>query len=74
MGVQHLDDIDLVTPECLHVFFRLPPIMIMDLFARILETIQTIHHSRPLVDAQNRQRHGGVGGYIHKSSDRYVIN
>ena len=72
MGVEYLDDIDLVTPECLYIFYRLPPVMIMDLFARILETIQTIHQSRPLVDVQNRKR--GVCGCVHKSTDRYIIN
>ncbi|KAG6370944.1 hypothetical protein JVT61DRAFT_10819 [Boletus reticuloceps] len=62
MGVQHLDDIDLVTPECLYVFHRLPPIVIMDLLACIHETIQTIHQTRPLVEAKN---HVNFVGYVH---------
>ena len=51
MGVDCLDDIDLVTPECLHLFFGLPPILIMDFFSRILETIQGIHQAYPLLVA-----------------------
>jgi len=43
MGVSALDDMDLVTPESLYVFFRLPPIAIMDLFAHVHDTIQRIH-------------------------------
>ena len=43
MGVSALDDMDLVTPESLYVFFRLPPIAIMDLFAHMHDTIQRIH-------------------------------
>ena len=43
MGVTSLDDMDLVTPESLYVFFRLPPIAIMDLFAHVDDTIQRIH-------------------------------
>lgn len=45
MDVWHLDDIDLVTPESLHTFYKLPPIMIMDFFSCILEGIQTIHRA-----------------------------
>lgn len=55
MGVKSLDDIDLVTPESLYVFHRLPPIMIMDLFTRILEVINTIHQAH-LVDVSDSLR------------------
>ena len=43
MGVSALDDMDLVTPESLYVFFRLSPIAIMDLFAHVDDMIQRIH-------------------------------
>ena len=46
MGVSTLDEMDLVTPESLYVFFRLPPIAIMDLFSHVDDTIQHIHWSR----------------------------
>lgn len=52
MGVDCLDDINLVTPELLHLFFGLPPILIMDFFSRILETIQAIHQTCPLLVAR----------------------
>lgn len=55
MGVNHLDDIHLITPESLYLFFRLPPILIMDLFSRIVQAIQAIHQARPLLIA--RQHH-----------------
>ena len=44
MGVQTLDDIDMATPESLYVFFKLPPIPIMDLFERVHDSIESIHH------------------------------
>ena len=55
LGVHDLDDIGLITPECLYLCCRLPPILIMDFFARANEVIQTIHDSRPLLVA--RQQH-----------------
>ena len=45
MGVWTLDDIDMATPECLYVFFKLPPIPIMDLFERVYDSIESIHRS-----------------------------
>ena len=49
MGVECLDDISIITPKALHLFFGLPPIAIMDLFCCIFETIQTIHRAQPLL-------------------------
>ena len=43
MGVSSLDDMDLVMPESLYIFFRLSPIAIMDFFAQVDDTIQRIH-------------------------------
>ncbi|KAG6369943.1 hypothetical protein JVT61DRAFT_13330 [Boletus reticuloceps] len=54
MGVKSLDDIDLVTLESLHLFFALPPVLIMDFFSWALETIQAHHQSHPLLVAQGR--------------------
>lgn len=66
LGVRHLDDIELVTPECLYVLYKLPPIIVMDFFARIHEAIQTIHQTRPLVEAKN---HGhNVFRYVLRES------
>ena len=45
MGVQTLDDIDMAMPECLYVFFKLPPIPIMDLFEQVHDSIESIHHN-----------------------------
>jgi len=47
MGVTALDDMDLVTPESLHIFFGLPPITIMDFFAHADDMVQSIrvHHA-----------------------------
>ncbi|KAN0091391.1 hypothetical protein V8E55_004957 [Tylopilus felleus] len=55
IGVGCLDDITLVTPESLHVFFGLPPIAIMDLFSHVLKTIHAIHKAKPLLIARYRQ-------------------
>ena len=66
LGVRHLDDIELVSPEYLYILYKLPPIIVMDFFSRIHDTIQTIHHARPLVEAKN---HGqNVLGYVHIES------
>ena len=48
MGVTALDDMDLVTPESLHVFFGLPPITIMDFFAHANDMVQSIRVHRAL--------------------------
>ncbi|KAI6146034.1 hypothetical protein BKA82DRAFT_4010368 [Pisolithus tinctorius] len=53
MGVIALDDMDLVTPESLHVFFGLPPIAIMDLFAHMHDMVERIHRAHPL-DSRSR--------------------
>lgn len=55
MGVQSLDDITLVTPESIHVFFKLPPIAIMDLFSHVLKAIHAIHRAKPLLIARYHQ-------------------
>ena len=51
MGVQTLDDMDMATPESLYVFFKLPPIPIMDLFERVHDSIDSIHHTTNLAYA-----------------------
>ena len=66
LGVRHLDDMELVSPEYLYILYKLPPIIVMDFFSRIHDTIQTIHHARPLVEVKN---HGqNVLGYVHIES------
>ena len=66
LGVRHLDDIELVSPEYLYILYKLPPIIVMDFFSHIHDTIQTIHHARPLVEAKN---HGqNVLGYVNFES------
>ena len=46
MGVQSLSDMDMVTPESVHIFFKLPPIPIMDLFVRVHNIVETIHRTK----------------------------
>ena len=46
MGVQSLGDMDMVTPESLHIFFKLLPVSIMDLFMRVHDIIESIHHAK----------------------------
>ena len=43
MGVQSLGDMDMATPESLHIFFKLPPVLIMDLFVWVNNIIESIH-------------------------------
>jgi hypothetical protein len=58
MGVECLDDISIVTPESLHVFFGLPPIAIMDLFSCIFDTIRAIHRAQPsLIESYHQALH-----------------
>lgn len=51
MGVDTLDEIDLATPESLHILWGLPPIPVMDLFERVHDTIQSIHYAKHFVIA-----------------------
>ena len=46
MGVQSLGDMDMVTPESVHIFFKLLPIPIMDLFVRVHDIVETIHRTK----------------------------
>ena len=46
MGVQSLGDMDMATPESLHMFFKLPPVLIMDLFVQVNDIIESIHHTK----------------------------
>lgn len=46
MGVESLGDMDMVTPESLHIFFKLPPVSIMDLFVRVHDIIESIHRTK----------------------------
>ncbi|KAG2751656.1 hypothetical protein P692DRAFT_20726750 [Suillus brevipes Sb2] len=36
LGVRTLDDIEIISPECLIVFHRLCPLMVMDFFVHII--------------------------------------
>ncbi|KIK75784.1 hypothetical protein PAXRUDRAFT_784525 [Paxillus rubicundulus Ve08.2h10] len=42
-GVRSLDDMIIVSPQSLHVFYGLPPITIMDFYAHALESIELLH-------------------------------
>ena len=46
MGVQSLGDMDMVTPESVHIFFKLPPVSIMDLFVWVHDIVETIHRTK----------------------------
>jgi hypothetical protein len=36
LGVRTLDDLEIVSPECLTVFYRLCPLMVMDFFVYVV--------------------------------------
>ena len=44
---------ELVSPKYLYILYKLPPIMVMDFFACVHDSIQTIHQACPLVEAKN---------------------
>ncbi|KAL4068795.1 hypothetical protein V8B97DRAFT_1872863, partial [Scleroderma yunnanense] len=46
MEVESLGDMDMVTPESLYIFFKLPPVLIMDLFVQVYDVIKSIHHTK----------------------------
>ncbi|KAH7919122.1 hypothetical protein BV22DRAFT_1134063 [Leucogyrophana mollusca] len=61
MGVKHLDDMEIVSPESLFVFHKLCPLMIMDFFVHVVETIDAIHETRyfEVEEYQNGRAQGG---------------
>ncbi|KIK36185.1 hypothetical protein CY34DRAFT_94853 [Suillus luteus UH-Slu-Lm8-n1] len=42
MGVRMLDDMCIVSPKALHIFYQLPPMMIMDLYVHVIDTINAL--------------------------------
>ena len=64
LGVRTLDDMEIVSPGVIFVFCRLNPIVIMDLYVHVVDTIDALHRSH------------GIGGAwrIILSEVRYLIN
>lgn len=45
LGVRTVDDIEIISPECLTVFHRLCPLMVMDFFVHIISYLDEAGHS-----------------------------
>lgn len=48
MGVKTLDDMCIVSPESLHVLYRLPPILVMDFYTHVVAAIEIVHATQCL--------------------------
>jgi hypothetical protein len=44
LGVRTLDDIEIVSPECLTVFHHLCPLMVMDFFVHVIKYLDEAGH------------------------------
>jgi hypothetical protein len=42
MGVKTLDDMCIVSPESLHIFYNLCPLMIMNFYVHVIDTINAL--------------------------------
>ena len=51
LGVHTLDDMTIVSPEAIFVFFKLNPIAIMDLYVHVVNTIDALHRSHGISGA-----------------------
>jgi hypothetical protein len=45
LGVRTLDDIAIVSPESIFVFYKINPIAIMDFYVHVTKTIDVLHHT-----------------------------
>jgi hypothetical protein len=43
MGVRTLDDMEIVSPESLTIFHKLCPLMVMDFFVHVINSLDEIH-------------------------------
>jgi hypothetical protein len=44
LGVRTLDDIEVISPECLTVFHRICPLMVMDFYVHIISYLDEAGH------------------------------
>jgi len=51
LGVRTLDDMTIISPEAIFVFYKLNPIAIMDLYVHVVDTIYALHRSHGISGA-----------------------